>query len=369
MRRRLALYLLVTFAALSTHAQRLRTLTLEQVRSESEGCVVSTITCGGNDTGQIAAGDCAFSNGHRYDLWRFTGVAGQMVTVRVTATDSSFVDPSVQLIPPSGDASTPPIIVGDPQIPITLKYKLATSGTWGIVVSTASLTAGGKYQIGLSCSSGDSLPQGCVVQQLECNQVLGYVLGATSCTFSNGLPYSYSTVHLTKGDYVEFDADSDSFDPTLSLYLHGGSPVATGFGKRFGASATVFYSAPSTDNYQIAVYTTPATAGTFTLYYHCINVCSAPVITSQPSSQTVPYNGSVTLTVGAAQSFTYPVTYSWYQIDPFPTFASSGPSLTIRNVTAPQHFYAIASNECDQRSSATATITPQPPPRGRAVRR
>jgi hypothetical protein len=331
--------------------------------------VVGVISCGGSDSGEIAAGDCVFSNGHRYDLWGFNGVAGQLVTVTLTATDASFVEPSVQLVPPVGDASQAPIIVGDPNVPIALKYKLATSGAWGIVVSTGALTAGGKYQISLSCGAGDSTPQGCVAQKLACNQVLGYVLGATSCTFSDGTPYSYSTVSLAKGDYIEFDAGSNSFDPAVAIYFHGGSPIVYNFGKRSGARAVVFFTAPTADTYQAVVYTgPPATAGSFTLAYSCINVCNAPTITTQPTNQTVPFGGSASLSVAAPPSNGNAASYSWYQSDGLPTYVDSGPTLTVRNVTTAQHFYAIVGNACGQTNSATATITPTPPPKGRAVR-
>lgn len=373
--RRTAVAIVVCLSACFTsiaRAQRETPLSPDTIRAEAAGCVVSVISCGGSDSGEIAAGDCAFSNGHRYDLWGFNGVAGQLVTVTLTATDASFVEPSVQLVPPVGDASQAPIIVGDPNVPIALKYKLATSGAWGIVVSTGALTAGGKYQISVSCGAGDSTtPQGCVTQQLACGQVLGYVLGATSCTFSGGgLPYSYSTVSLVKGDYVEFDANSAAFDPTLSIYRNGGSPIANGFGKRSGAPATVFFTAPATDNYQAAVYTMPtAVAGSFTLAYSCINVCSAPTITSQPVSQTVSYGGTAVLSVGASSPNGNAPSFTWFQDDgSLPVSIASGASFTVPNVTSVRRYYAQAQNACGFVNSAAAVITPKPPPRGRAVR-
>jgi hypothetical protein len=363
---RLATLVLSVLASLSIHAQRHQTLTPDAIQAEAAGCVLNAITCGGSVTGEIAAGDCVFPDGHRYDTWWFNAFAGQFATVTLTATEASLVNPSVTLVPPTGDASVPPILSGTPNVPIVLKYRLATPGLWQIVVSTGNLTAGGKYQISLSCGPEDSGPQGCIDQHLACEQVLTDTLGATGCEFSDGIPYGYATVSLTKGDYVKFDASSSEFDPTLSIFLRGGTPLASSYGKRLEPHATVFFTAPSTDSYQAAVYAVPAASGAFTLAFSCINGCTAPVITTHPRSQTVPYGGTVTLSVAAAPSNGNVASYSWYRIDGLPSYVDSGPTLTVRNVTATQHYYALATNACGEQISATATITPRS--RGRAIR-
>jgi len=43
-----------------------------------------------------------------------------------------------------------------------------------------------------------------------------------------------------------------------------------------------------------------------------INVCATPTINTQPASQTVYYNTSETLTVGASDATTTPISYQWY---------------------------------------------------------
>jgi hypothetical protein len=340
-----------------------------QTEPQAAGCVVSTLTCGISDSGELAPGDCTFSDGTYYDVWRFSGAAGQLVTITVTPIEATYTKPQVELVPPIGDASLTPIVQDGKAL--SIKYALASTGTWEVFVETNSLPSHGKYSISLQCGTQpSSVPQSCVAQPLACDQAYDWFVTASSCQFSGSGSYAPFNFKMTKGDYVGFTAHSDAYDPYVSIYSSaGGQPLMSGFGRRSTSDAAVYFTAPSTGTYGLAVYgPNGQPAGEFFLNSSCINVCSAPTITTQPVNQLVPFGGTASLSIAAPPSNGNFASYSWYQFDDFPLFVDSGPTLTVRNVTATQHFYAIVSNACGQTNSALAAITPMRPAKSRAVK-
>src|SRR5258706_11291683 len=96
----------------------------------AEGCVSSTLSCGSSATGQIAAGDCTLSDGTRYDIWRFSGSAGQIIEATLTPIDASFTNPVLELDTPAGDASKTPALGGVGVV--KLRYLLSSTGSWSL---------------------------------------------------------------------------------------------------------------------------------------------------------------------------------------------------------------------------------------------
>ena len=190
---------------------------------EASGCVASTLSGGVTSSGELAPGDCTFTDGTRYDVWHFAGSAGQLITVSMTPIDASFTTPILELVPPVGDASKTPLVLG--ASPLTISYALATSGTWTVAVETNDLFAAGRYSISLQCATADaSVPQNCVYQPLSCNQSYDWFITATSCQFTGGgHAYAPFEMQLTKGDYVHFSAHSDTYDPAIAIYQNGGA--------------------------------------------------------------------------------------------------------------------------------------------------
>jgi hypothetical protein len=100
--------------------------------------------------------------------------------------------------------------------------------------------------------------------------------------------------------------------------------------------------------------------------------CTAPSITGQPQSQTLPQGGSVTLTVTATG--TAPLTYQWYigtsgSTNSAAIQGATGSSVT---VSSPNTYWVRVTNSCGFKDSVTATVSassppPPPPPTGRYV--
>jgi hypothetical protein len=336
----------------------------------AEGCIASTLSCGATQSGQLAPGDCTFAvDGTRYDVWHFNGTAGQLVTITVKVLDASYTKPQVELVPPVGDASQTPTVTG--ASPLALSYNLASTGVWGVAVETNDLFASGRYSISLTCSTpfpGD--PQNCVPQPLSCGQTYGWSVTASSCQFTGGgHGYAPFRMAMAKGDYVQFSARSDAYDPGVAVYRNGGTALIYNYGVRSKTDAVVFFTAPETATYQIDVSgAAPQSAGEFFMTASCIAVCSAPSVTSQPASQSVPYAGTAVVSVAATAPNGNAPSFEWRDPDDIFITLGVGSSLTLSNVTRRMRVYAHVTNDCGSADSEIAIITPAAPPRGRAVR-
>lgn len=119
-------------------------------QAQTQCATVATLSCPTMVAGALSSSDCTASDNSYYDLWQFSGTAGQTVTIDMhsTAFDTYLVliDPADTPVADNDDASRT-----DKNSSIT--YSLPSAGTWTIVVN--SLTAGrlGDYDLSLSSSS------------------------------------------------------------------------------------------------------------------------------------------------------------------------------------------------------------------------
>ena len=86
-------------------------------------------------------------------------------------------------------------------------------------------------------------------------------------------------------------------------------------------------------------------------------VCDAPVITTQPVSQNVAVNGSVSL--HAAGNGTLPFTWQWYRGSPgnWTAAGTNSPDYNTGPLTTTTSFYVKVTNACGSQDSNVATIT------------
>ena len=358
--------LFCSFLALAQIAAAQRTA---RPASDAEGCVRSTTSCGATTVGQIAAGDCTDTEGFRYDSWQFQGTAGDFVTATLVALDPGFTNVALYLVPPIGDASVTPFIGGTGSA--TTRYSLATSGTWGVIATSLDAFAAGHYALQLECAHISVPSQECVLQPLTCGQRVEWAVSASSCRFSGATNRGYAAflIDMKAGEALTAIVHSDDFNPAISIYQNGGTPLASAFGKRF-SDVSLTYNATQTTTYEIVVYPdTDNVLGKFTLQVRCTaSACTPPSITLQPPSLEAEKDSFVTLSTGVTGS--QPISVIWFRGQPgdLSSPIAVGKALTLI-ADVPQVVWARAANGCGQADTKAAVVTIAAlPSKRRAVR-
>lgn len=116
------------------------------------GPVVSPISCGGAVNGSLEMSDCVFPDNTYYDLWGFSGTAGQQVTIGLSAAFDTWV----LLYGASGGA---PIADNDddPAGGTTnsrLVFTLPATGDYFIAANSFDENVFGAYTLTLACTGG-----------------------------------------------------------------------------------------------------------------------------------------------------------------------------------------------------------------------
>lgn len=98
--------------------------------------------------GAITSSDCPASDASGYDLWQFSGSAGDTITIdmRSSAFDAYLVllDPSDVPVAANDDAAA-----GSTDARIT--FTLTSSGTWTVVANSLAAAGSGDYALSISC--------------------------------------------------------------------------------------------------------------------------------------------------------------------------------------------------------------------------
>lgn len=104
----------------------------------------------------ITSADLAASDGSRYDVWTFSGKAGDTITIdlRSTSFDAYLIllDPNDVPVAESDDASAG---TTDARISFTL----TATGTWSVVANSLAAGGSGSYALSLSCPAGAAAPR------------------------------------------------------------------------------------------------------------------------------------------------------------------------------------------------------------------
>jgi hypothetical protein len=354
------LLLLLLFPVIATAQPR-------KTRSAAEGCLATLLSCNTHANGQLAPGDCE-ENGY-YDIYGFTGTAGTMVEVSMRSLDPNLADVYLELIPPTGDASKTPVMIGARAA--TVRYRLASSGTWAILAGAADISGSGKYRLDLRCFSSTSpAPQNCVTQQMVCRQTLLWDLTPSSCRFTASTkPYAIAEIIGQAGDVLRVEADTIGFQPIVALDDARNNRITQSFNPSFRhAQFDAFL--PSTSLYTMLITNVNDTeTGSFQLTATCTTSgCAIPLFIREPQDVKVPFGSSVTVTAEVNAIGT--TTYEWSDVTDFPSGVGSttAPSLTIGPVRSRRVYAIVATNACGTTVSRQFVVEPEPTKR-RAVGR
>jgi hypothetical protein len=119
-----------------------------------DGPDIEEIACSSTKGGEIAITDCS-AGGHAVDLYSFDAAAGQQVRIGVT---SYAFDTYVEVYDPSGVLRADDDNSGTGTNPL-LVFTLNETGTWYILVGSASGFDTGAYTLTLQCSElGNCIP-------------------------------------------------------------------------------------------------------------------------------------------------------------------------------------------------------------------
>lgn len=248
------------------------------------------VGCDTETRGELASGDCTFTDGTRYDAYTFSGTKGQVVEFTFRPLATSLTLPYIALLSPLDDASHPPAVY-DGKGAAQIEYQLSSTGTWTVLVSSDSLFASGAYVLHTYCyaDSTPSGPQSCVFQNLLCGQTLEGRLTADSCSFRS-VPRAYAGVWVygVQGDVLTITEDSTAFRPLFGIY-QGSALLASSSSS--ATQARMVYSVPATGWYNIDATTTEDNrGGFFTLRLECVGSgCVFPYLASDVPNQIAPY--------------------------------------------------------------------------------
>lgn len=306
-------------------------------------------------TGQLAPGDCNDENGY-YDVFVFQGTAGQLVEATVRALDPSFSNIFVGFAAPESDDSRLPVIVGNKAG--TVRYRLASSGTWALVVGAADFASTGRYAVEFRClNSPPPQRKDCVLQSMVCNQSLIWDFTPSSCVFNNNQPYAWAEIWGQAGDLIRLEADTIGFRPVVAIYDQNGDLLTQSFLPE-ARTARLDYFINRTGPYRVLVTNTEGTSGgSFIMTTTCTTSgCVAPLFLRQPTDVKVPLGGNATVT--AEVNALGALTYQWTDVTDFPTpvATTTTPSYTFTNVRGRRAYVVVATTPCGTTTSRTFFI-------------
>ena len=113
------------------------------------GLRLTGLSCPGTTVaGAIASSDCPASDGSGYDLWQFSGHAGDTIAIDMRST---AFDPYLILLDPSDVpvAENDDLSAGSTDSRIT--FTLPSTGTWTIVANSTAAGGSGDYTLSISC--------------------------------------------------------------------------------------------------------------------------------------------------------------------------------------------------------------------------
>jgi hypothetical protein len=344
--------------------------TMDEIRTLAGSCTTTRVAgCDTETFGNLESGDCLFSDGSRYDSFAFSGTAGQLLEVTVRPLATTYSRPWIALLPPAGDPSEPPVISGGTGA-AQISYKLSSSGTWRVVVSSEDVFAGGRYVIHVYCyRPEDDVPQACVPQQLLCGQSGGWRLTADSCKFRNDPSvYAIWSIYGRAGDLLTFSQRSFAFTPLFGIYRDG--KLLRSSDRESSFLATMRYAVPETGWYYFITTTVEdAKGGEFEVELSCgTSGCTFPyLVGGVPPSTVVPRGSSATIpfTVNAVGGFTTKLFDADLNIAA--TAPSGSTSIKTPPVTFPNRYYLEFENACGTWTSEQFSVVPEPA-RRRAVR-
>lgn len=279
-----------------------------------------------------------------------SNACGQLTSSTATVTVGTCAAPSVSSQPQSVTITAG----GNATLSVTANGQAPLSYQW---------FAGGVAINGANGSSIAVAPSSTTQYHVRVTNSCGGVNSATATVTvvpcQPSITSQPQSVSIAAGDSATLSVSATGSAPLHYQWFNGdGTPVSNGT----SSSVTV---APSSDSDYYVVVSNDCGSRTSTIARVSIVACPAPTITSQPRDITVPYHGTVTLSVTAAGQA--PLSYRWYNGQTDDTSAplyENGVPATRSSVTfeaSTTSFYWVrVTNACGVASSVAAKVTMLP---------
>jgi hypothetical protein len=217
-----------------------------------------TPTVGGavNVTGTFASTDCTLDDGSFFDVYTFSGTAGQQVAVTMNSSFDNFLF----LVAPDGDELARDDDGGggtNARIPAGSGFaRLPQTGTYRIVANSALPNVTGSYTVSLAVAASP-----CPSSPISFGASVNDALATTDCRlpFDSSLMDVY-TFNASAGQTVNITMNSTAFDAFLFLLAPDGTVLASDDNGGGGTNARI----PSSDTPGFTG--TLPTTGTYTIY-------------------------------------------------------------------------------------------------------
>ena len=252
-------------------AEQLRSKT-ERLRLEplSHSCGHSTaLSCAVTTGGTLTTSDCVESSDNTlYDVYTFSGVAGQPVRVEMT---SATMDTFLILLDPSNNLADSDDDDG-PDDDSLIEFTLTSSGTWTVIANTFSRETG-DYAIMVSgAGCGGTSPPPCTPtpQTMSCNTTASGNLASTDCQLGDGERYDVYTFSGTAGQQVTITMTSTAIDSWLALFDPSGALAIEDDDSGGGSNSRLTYTLTSTGTWIITATSFAANeTGNYSLQLQC----------------------------------------------------------------------------------------------------
>ncbi len=216
------------------------------------------ISPGQTINGALSGSDCQLTDGSFYDVYTFTGSAGQQVAVSMNST---AFDTFLFLLNPNETelARNDDVVNGNTnsRIPPSGTVTLPSAGTYSILANSFDPAQTGSYTVTLSVSGGGTVcpPNPTAITN---GQTVNGTLSTDDCTLpADGSFYDAYSFTASAGQQVAITMNAAAFDAYLILLAPDGADIAEdddgggGTNARIPPGAGLFATVPQTGTYVV----------------------------------------------------------------------------------------------------------------------
>jgi len=215
-----------------------------------------TITMNSEASGTITKRDQRLQDSSYYQVWLFTGLAGQIVQIDVRSTDfdayAILQDQSGNRIAFDDDAG------GGTNARII--YTLPYAGQYRILANSFRRGQTGRYTVrltslGMATTSVASAPLPGTKGQIMRGQTISSQLSLSDSRLSDGSTYQAWTFVGTAGEQIQMDVMSSDFDAYAIIQDSNGNRLASDDDSGGGTNARITFTLPYSGAYRLVANT------------------------------------------------------------------------------------------------------------------